>query len=137
MLLSRVRAIFADLESGKTSCDPPIVPDMVPRAGYYYQWQKDDVPFTIVKKAYPQLSGDADGQAQKRIAAVKMITNHPRNGGGVPGQGIVVKTQLAGNIKLLGPAIFSTSKKWYCGPTTEAQRFIPGSCYPVVFLPKI
>ncbi len=135
--LARTTLLFQALQSGQMSCDPPVIPETVPRANSYYQWRKGDLPFAIVAKAYPQLAGNAPGQAQKRIAAVKMITNHPRNGGGVIGQGIIIKTKLANDVKMLGPAIFSTDPKWYCSPTTEAQRFIPGSCYAVVFLPPI
>lgn len=135
--LARTKLLFQALQSGQMSCDPAIVPETEPRAGSYYQWRKNENPFTIVAKAYPQLAGNGPGQAQKRIAAVKMITAHPRNGGGVIGQGIIVKTKLANDVKMLGPAIFSTAPKWYCNPATEAQRFIKGGCYAVVFLPPI
>jgi len=130
-LVALTTEIVAGARSGEISCDLPIEIKSKPTAGGYYQIKYGDTPFGIVAAAYPWAN------AQERIALVKATTNHPSNGGGVIGQGICVATTQQGNINLIGDVVFSMFKKWFCNPTTAAQRFLPGGCYAVVFLPLV
>ncbi len=122
---------FALIRSGQLVCDAPITPIYTPTAGGYYQIQKGDNLFGIVQEAYPGLN------AQQRVQAAKTVINHPKNGGGKVGNGIIVATTTQGNKNLLGDAIVSFYAKWRCNPTTEFARYDQGTCYAVVYLPLI
>ncbi len=130
-LIQLTTEIVAGVRAGTISCDLPIEINPKPVAGGYYQIQYGNTPLGIIAAAYPWAN------AQERVALVKATTNHPANGGGVVGQGICVATQKQGNINIIGPVVFSMFKKWFCKPTISPQRFLPGSCYAVVFLPLI
>ncbi len=130
-LIALTTEIVKGTRSGAISCDLPIEIDDNPTAGGYYQIKHDDYPLGIIGKAYPWANGS------QRAALVKAVTNHPSNGGGVIGQGIIVATVQQANINIIGPKVFSMFKKWRCNPETSPQRFEPGTCYAVVFLPLI
>lgn len=128
-LLSRATLLVGRIRSGEVICDDTIVIEDTPRAGGYYQIRKGDTPLGIIKKAYPSLS------AAERIEAVRLVTASARNGGNISGQGIVIDSRLKSTKDLIGPVIFSMYTDWRCKPSTVSERFIPGNCYAVLFLP--
>lgn len=130
-LLDLAAEIIAAVRSGETSCELPISIDTVPRAGGYYQIKKGDAPLNIIKLAYPWAS------AGQRVELVRLVTNHPANGGGVAGQGIDIEPLYESTRNLIGPVIFSMLPRWRCSPRVAAQRFDSGDCFAVVYLPLI